>query len=242
MAAYQRHDYDKALKTLRPLAEKGDARAQYLLGRQYQFGQGTKADRAEAYHWYRRAEAKGHVEAKLFRQLLEKRWNISTADKARAERKLAEANAPPKTVQSESKPKPDKPLTTTASAPAREPPKPTVASKPSERVKTESKPAVETARAKLNDKPGTVAAKPPATEEAPATVRTRLESARPTQPPARDDDDDDTHPQTATTSVPPSRSATSWRPRTASPRPHPRWASSLGPRSLTRSTSGAATT
>ena len=214
LAAYQRNDYEKSLKTLRPLAEKGDARAQYLLGRQYQFGQGTKADRAEAYHWYRRAEAKGHVEAKLFRQLLEKRWNISAADKARGERKLAEANAPPKTVQSEPKPKPDKPQTTTASAPERETPKPSVASKPSERVKPEIKPAVETARAKLNEKPANVAAKPPATEDSPTTVRSRLEAARPTQPPARDDDDD-THPQTATTSMPPARSAPPAETRTA---------------------------
>jgi hypothetical protein len=94
LAAYQRNDFEKSLKTLHPLALKGDARAQYMLGRHYQFGQGVKADRAEAYYWYRRAEAKGHVEAKLFRQLLEKRWQISAEDKARAERKLATATKP----------------------------------------------------------------------------------------------------------------------------------------------------
>src|SRR5688572_32686186 len=68
LAAYNRSDYTKSLKLLRAAAEKGDERAQYLLGRHYQFGQGVKADRAEAFFWYKRAEAKGHLEAKLFRQ------------------------------------------------------------------------------------------------------------------------------------------------------------------------------
>ena len=200
LAAYQRNDYEKSLKTLRPLAEKGDARAQYLLGRQYQFGQGTKADRAEAYYWYKRAEAKGHAEAKLFRQLLEKRWNISAADKARGERKLAEANAPPKTVKAEPKPKPDKPQIATAAA--REPAKPEITSKPNERAKPAEKPAI-------------VAAKTPATEDAPATPRSRLEAKRPAQPPARDDDDGDTHADSVTTSVPPSRAMPPAETRTA---------------------------
>src|SRR5262249_56732489 len=75
LAAYQRNEFEKSLRVLRPLAEQGDARAQYLLGRHYQFGQAVKPDRAEAYYWYKRAEAKGNLEAKLFRQLLEKRWN-----------------------------------------------------------------------------------------------------------------------------------------------------------------------
>src|SRR5690349_13714114 len=94
LAAYQRNDFEKSLKLLQPLAEKGDPRAQYLVGRQYQFGQAVKADRAEAYYWYRRAEAKGHQEAKLFRVLLEKRWKITTTEKGRAEKALAADNAP----------------------------------------------------------------------------------------------------------------------------------------------------
>ena len=106
VSAYQKNDFDRSLKTLKPLAEKGDARAQYLLGRHYQFGQGVKADKAEAYFWYKRAEAKGHLEAKLFRQLLEMRWKLSAEDKARGDRKLAEVNAPKK---------PEKPKVETAS-------------------------------------------------------------------------------------------------------------------------------
>ena len=148
LSAYQRNDFEKSLKTLRPLAEKGEARAQYMLGRHYQFGQGVKADRAEAYYWYRRAEAKGHVEAKLFRQLLEKRWQISAEDKARAERKLAAAT----------KPKTEKPPADAAAL--RDKPKP--AANTAERAKFETaKPKIEAAaRAKPPEKAAVAAARP----------------------------------------------------------------------------------
>jgi hypothetical protein len=158
LAAYQRNDFDKSLKLLRPLAEKGDARAQYLVGRQYQFGQAVKADRGEAFYWYKRAEAKGHQEAKLFRVLLEKRWKITAGERGRAERKIA-ADAAPKpapqpsrVAQVESRPKPKpKPEKAVAETPRpREKPSPRVA----ERAKPEpTRPAVETARAKLPDPP-----------------------------------------------------------------------------------------
>lgn len=223
LAAYQRNDFEKSLKLLRPLAEKGDARAQYILGRQYQFGQGVKVDRAEAYYWYKRAEAKGHNEAKLFRLLLEKRWNISAADKARGEKRLAEATAPPKRAEKperkvekaeakpKSKPKPEKPREVAA----REPTKPSITSKPTERVPPESakpaepaKPAVEAARARIPERapetPPGVASKPaPPDDEPPAIARTRTE---PPRPPARRDDDED-EADTATAAVPPATAA-----------------------------------
>ncbi len=88
-AAYLKRDFAASLRMVRNLAAKGDARGQYYLGRHYQFGEGVAKDYAEAYFWYRRAEASGHVEAKFFRSMLENYWNISAADKARAERKLA---------------------------------------------------------------------------------------------------------------------------------------------------------
>ncbi len=158
LAAYQKNDFEKSLKLLQPLAEKGDARAQYLLGRQYQFGQAVKVDRAEAYYWYRRAEAKGHQEAKLFRVLLEKRWNISTIEKGRAEKALAADNAPkPAPVrvgQIESRPQPKPERAAVEEPKVRERPKlpPSLI----ERAKPEpAKPAVETARVKLPDPPKT---------------------------------------------------------------------------------------
>lgn len=87
--AYDRHDYATSLKLLRPEAERGSARAQYLLGRHYQFGQGVPVNRVEAYYWYRRAEIGGHAEGKLFRQLLVQHWKISRADRLEAERRVA---------------------------------------------------------------------------------------------------------------------------------------------------------
>jgi TPR repeat protein len=58
--AYERKDYDAAAREWRPLAEAGDAEAQYWLGTLYRLGQGTQEDRAEAGRWYLRAAEQGH--------------------------------------------------------------------------------------------------------------------------------------------------------------------------------------
>ena len=44
LAAYDRADYAAALRELAPLAEKGDAAAQYRLGRMASLGQGVPRD------------------------------------------------------------------------------------------------------------------------------------------------------------------------------------------------------
>lgn len=61
--AYDRGDYATALQLLRPLAEHGDAHAQYLLGLSYDLGHGVPKDSAEAASWYRRAADQGVVGA-----------------------------------------------------------------------------------------------------------------------------------------------------------------------------------
>jgi len=58
-ASYKRGDYATALKFLRPLADRGDPRAQNLLGAMYLSGQGVAKDYAEALKWVRKAETKG---------------------------------------------------------------------------------------------------------------------------------------------------------------------------------------
>ncbi|MSO74665.1 MAG: sel1 repeat family protein, partial [Alphaproteobacteria bacterium] len=58
-AAYERSDYATALKLWRPLAEQGDADAQYKLGWMYRDGQGVLQDYAEAARWYRKAADQG---------------------------------------------------------------------------------------------------------------------------------------------------------------------------------------
>ena len=46
--AYNRGDYETALKKFLPLAEQGDAAAQFNLGKMYRKGQGVPQDDAEA--------------------------------------------------------------------------------------------------------------------------------------------------------------------------------------------------
>lgn len=58
-AAYQRGDFTTAFRLWRPLAERGDGRAQGLLGLMYRQGKGVLRDDREAAHWYRLAAAQG---------------------------------------------------------------------------------------------------------------------------------------------------------------------------------------
>jgi uncharacterized protein len=55
VAAYQSGDYAAALRVWRPLAEQGDADAQFYLGVMYESGQGVLRSDAEAIKWYRKA-------------------------------------------------------------------------------------------------------------------------------------------------------------------------------------------
>ena len=61
--AYERKDYKAAYKLWLPLAEQGDAGAQYLLGYMYDLGQGVLQDYKEAVKWYRLAAEQGLAQA-----------------------------------------------------------------------------------------------------------------------------------------------------------------------------------
>jgi hypothetical protein len=63
--AYRKADYPVALRLARPLADEGDARAQYLLGVIYQDGRGTPRDGLEALKWFRLAAAQGDADAQF---------------------------------------------------------------------------------------------------------------------------------------------------------------------------------
>ena len=65
MAAAKRGDYASALKELRPLAEKGDSRAQSKLASMYRNGLGVPKNYAEAIKWYRRAIDQGSATAQI---------------------------------------------------------------------------------------------------------------------------------------------------------------------------------
>jgi TPR repeat protein len=62
-AAYDAGDYAKALRIWRPLAEKGDTRAQRGMGKLYEKGRGVERDFAAAIKWYRPAAEKGDAES-----------------------------------------------------------------------------------------------------------------------------------------------------------------------------------
>ena len=59
--AYEREDYDTALKEWRPLADQGDPLAQATLGLMYAEGEGVAQDYQEAVRWYRLAAEQGHA-------------------------------------------------------------------------------------------------------------------------------------------------------------------------------------
>ena len=61
--AYLRGNYATALSELRPLAEQGDADAQYNLGLMYDKGYGVPQDYGQARQWYEKAAAQGKTNA-----------------------------------------------------------------------------------------------------------------------------------------------------------------------------------
>ncbi len=63
--AYQRGDYATALREWQPLAEQGQALAQYNLGLLYANGKGVSKDDAQAQQWYEKAAAQGHADAQV---------------------------------------------------------------------------------------------------------------------------------------------------------------------------------
>ena len=65
VAAFKRGDYATALREFRPLAERGDATAQFNLGIMYDTGLGVPQDYAEAARWYRKAADQGNATAQF---------------------------------------------------------------------------------------------------------------------------------------------------------------------------------
>lgn len=63
LAAYGKNDYASALKEWRPLAESGDAKAQYYLGVMRKNAQGVAQDYALALAWYRKSAGQKYAPA-----------------------------------------------------------------------------------------------------------------------------------------------------------------------------------
>ena len=61
--ALRKNDFATAVKELRPLAERGDAEAQYRVGLMYEFGKGYPQDKPQAVAWFKKAAAQNHAAA-----------------------------------------------------------------------------------------------------------------------------------------------------------------------------------
>ncbi len=64
--AYQQKDYATAFKELTPLAEQGNAEAQFILGKMYLKGEGVIKDPSQAIKWFRASGAQGDANAQFF--------------------------------------------------------------------------------------------------------------------------------------------------------------------------------
>ncbi|MEA3008323.1 MAG: uncharacterized protein QOJ91_15 [Sphingomonadales bacterium] len=62
---WNRGDYAGAIAQWRPLAEAGDADAQFDLGQAYKLGRGVPANAATAQSWYQKAARQGHEQAQV---------------------------------------------------------------------------------------------------------------------------------------------------------------------------------
>ncbi len=82
--AYDRGDYATALKEWRPLAEQGDAEAQFIMGGMYNLGQGVPQDDVQAHMWLSLAAAQGIENARKARDILAAR--MTPAQIAEAQR------------------------------------------------------------------------------------------------------------------------------------------------------------
>src|SRR3954464_13417109 len=68
--AWQRADYSAAVAIWRPLAERGDADAQFNLGQAYRLGRGVPLNLGTAKGWFDRSARTGHVDAETTLGLL----------------------------------------------------------------------------------------------------------------------------------------------------------------------------
>jgi TPR repeat protein len=74
MTAHDREDYATALREWQPLAEQGNALAQYHVGMLYHKGRGVPQDDRQARKWYAKAAAQGQPKAQFSLGTLYFKW------------------------------------------------------------------------------------------------------------------------------------------------------------------------
>ena len=86
--AWQAGNYDEAIRSWRPLADRGDADAQYNLAQAYFLGRGVPQNMTFAEQWYARAARQGHEEA-------EANYGLLLFQNGRAAKRCSGSSAPP---------------------------------------------------------------------------------------------------------------------------------------------------
>jgi TPR repeat protein len=81
-AAIKRRDYATAVRLIRPLAEQGNANAQYKLGVFYDNGLGVPQDKVSAYMWLNLSASQGREGAAAFRDLIARRMTPAQIEEA----------------------------------------------------------------------------------------------------------------------------------------------------------------
>jgi TPR repeat protein len=61
--AYEARNFKAAFRLLKPLAEAGNAEAQFMVGNMYNLGAGAPRDNAAAIEWYRKSAMQDNFEA-----------------------------------------------------------------------------------------------------------------------------------------------------------------------------------
>ena len=92
MAAYNRGDYVPAIQLFRPLAAKGNAKAQHLIGVMYHRGQGVARNSVRAFAWFSLAAAHGDRDAQAKLQAVSKTLTPEELSQAKEMAKACEAS------------------------------------------------------------------------------------------------------------------------------------------------------
>jgi TPR repeat protein len=92
MASYNRGDYLPAIQMFKPLAAKGNAKAQHVIGVMYEKGQGVARNSVRALAWFSVAAKKGDREAKTKMQEISKTMTPDELSQARAMAVACEAS------------------------------------------------------------------------------------------------------------------------------------------------------
>jgi TPR repeat protein len=92
MASYNRGDYVPAIQLFRPLAAKGNAKAQHLIGVMYHKGEGVARSSVRAFAWFSLAAAHGDRDAKAKLTEVSKTMTSDELSQARAMAQACEAS------------------------------------------------------------------------------------------------------------------------------------------------------